>query len=384
MKDRLLEIYADFVVEQPLIVLTIALAVILGLGTGALQVKTVEQGMEDFLPESFDSIAAFNTVQDEFETAGGTTYRILFLTDPSHANSTEVRDVRNPRFLRYLATVNSDITRMDSVEVVRGPTNLFQELPVTEQETKRILDRLGKERWSSYIAPDYTAARMEVIATGLSPAEQIALAEDIRASVEMLDPPPGIEVYYTGQTYIDEAFQQETQRTMRVTSLVAILGVILVLLGIFRSVFYSATALSTLVLGIVAGFGAYGHLGLNMAPATSGAVSMGVGIAVDFGIQPVARYREERRSLGIEEALETTISGIFRPMTLGMLAALVGFASLSFGRIAFLSDMGTMLTLTTFFAYMSAFTVIPSFLIIHDRYIDPIIDVARRYSIPAR
>jgi len=47
----------------------------------------------------------------------------------------------------------------------------------------------------------------------------------------------------------------------------------------------------------------------------------------------------------------------------------MGFSALSLGDITFLSSLGTILSLTTFMAYMAAFTIIPPTLILHDRHI---------------
>jgi predicted RND superfamily exporter protein len=155
---------------------------------------------------------------------------------------------------------------------------------------------------------------------------------------------------------------------MQITGLVAILGVIAVVIILFRSIFYGLTSLLTLVFGIATGFGIFGWLGLNMSPATSGALTMGIGVAIDFGIQPIARYIEERDSFGIEKSMEETIKGVITPMTVGLVAANIGFLSLNVGRVTFLSDLGTLLTMTTTMAYIAAFTVIPPALVIWDRY----------------
>lgn len=95
---------------------------------------------------------------------------------------------------------------------------------------------------------------------------------------------------------------------------------------------------------------------------------MGMGIAIDFGIQTVSRYKEEREEYGIQKSLEKMIAGVMKPMTIALVAAVIGFTALSFGRITFLSSLGTMLTLTTVFAYIGALTLIPVLLVLHDRY----------------
>jgi Predicted exporters of the RND superfamily len=96
---------------------------------------------------------------------------------------------------------------------------------------------------------------------------------------------------------------------------------------------------------------------------------MGIGIAIDFGIQTVSRYKEERQNLEIQESLFNMIEGVGGPMTIALIASTIGFTSLSSGRITFLSELGTILTLTTIFAYITALSIVPCLLVSYDRYI---------------
>lgn len=369
MISRAVDRWAHVVSRRPGTVLLLAAVITAGLAAGGANVRTVEQSTDDFLPDEIPVMAAFDRVQAEFGSAGATSYTILVEVAPSAANSTEVRDVRDPRLLRWTTAVENDLRDLDRVTSVEGPSGLFTEVPPTERGVQDVLDRAGEERWSRVIAEDYSAVRVTVEASGLSAAEEVSVAEDIRATVEAHPRAPGIDITYTGQTYIDEAFQEQANRTMAVTSTVALLGVFLVVVVLFRSVYYGLSALMTLIFGIAAGYGLFGYLGYNMSPATSGAISMGVGIAIDFGIQPVARYLEEREEDGIEESVRTMMHGIARPMTLGVIAALFGFASLSTGTITFLSALGILLSLTTLFAYVAAFAVLPPVMILWDRYV---------------
>jgi predicted RND superfamily exporter protein len=63
------------------------------------------------------------------------------------------------------------------------------------------------------------------------------------------------------------------------------------------------------------------------------------------------------------------IQGVIKPMTIALIAAIIGFTALSFGRITFLSELGTLLTLTTISAYIGALTLIPVLLVIYDQRI---------------
>ena len=371
MKNKIIEKYSRILSERPFAVLAAMILLTVFMAAGASSVETVEQNQADLLPDSIDSVAAFDVIGAEFgQSSGGTTYTILFEAAPNYANSTEVRDVRNPDFLIYLETVSNDLSSMKEVVTVSSAVDFVDE-PATKREASMQLQQSGQT--SQFISDDYSFTIMRVSATDLSSDEQQELADRIRTSVRTNDRPSGIDVSYTGNPFINQAFQRQTQSTMSQTSAISLVGVLLLVILLFRSLAYGLSSLSALIFGIVAGFGLYGWLGLNMSPATSGAVSMGMGIAIDFGIQTVSRYREESEEMDIDEAVTETIGGVLNPMTIALVAALIGFSSLSLGRITFLSDMGTMLTLTTVSAYIGALTIIPALLVIYDRHVSKII-----------
>lgn len=374
MIEDAIERYAEFINQRPVLFLLGVLLITGALTSGGANVDTVEQNTEDFLPDSVPAIQAFEVLEAEFSSAEATSYTVLFEISPRYADSNEVRDMRDPRFLRFSRSVSDDISKIDSVKSVSSPSQLLNDIPATKNQVIQVFERIPDSRIERFISEDYEAAKIEVEATGLTADEETELAKRIRETVRSHENPPGLEVSYTGQTYIDEAFQRESRQTTSLTTLVAFTGVLLVVIMLFRSIYYGLTSMLTLLFGIAAGFGVFGLLGFNLSPATSGAISIGVGIAIDFGIQPVARYREEREELGIEEALETTLKNIYRPMTLGLIGALMGFSALSTGRITFLSSLGTLLSLTTLLAYAAAFTVIPASVVIHDRYLSERID----------
>lgn len=363
-----LEKYANFLEKHPLKMLSAAFITALILSSGASKVQTEEMSQEDILPDSLPVMAAYDRISSEFSSSSGTSYTLLIETAPNYANSTEIRDLRNPRALRFFKSVSSDLRSFDDIRTVSGPSDLFRNIPSGMSESRQVFRRLGEQRWSRYITSDYSAAKIEIRTYELSDSEKMEMTDLIRQTVRVHEKPAGLQITYTGQPFIDQAFQNQTQRTMQLTGIVAILGVILVVIILFKSVFYGLNSLLALIFGIATGFGIFGWLGLDMSPATSGALTMGIGVAIDFGIQPIARYMEERENFGIEKSMEETIQGVATPMTIGLIAANIGFLSLNVGRVTFLSDLGTLLTLTTTMAYVAAFTVIPAALVVWDRY----------------
>lgn len=372
--DKIFRIYAELIRDKPEAVFTVSVLTTMVIVAGAFQIGTDEQEVSDFLPEGFEAIDAFDVLEAEFTSAEATTYTILIETQPQHNQSNEIRDIREPEALNYIELITQEAENFNKVTNVDSPSNLFQETPPTKREVQNELETLGESRWSQTINEEYNAARITIQAAGITQTEGEELAQDLQYHIDSIPRTPGLELTYTGQIFIDQAFQEQSGETSQTTTTVAFALVLLVVILLFRSIYYGLTALQALLFGVAAGVGVFGWLGFNLAPATSGAISVGIGIAVDFGIQPVSRYLEERNKeeLSMEESLFKTLEGTVGPMSMGMIAAVLGFSTLAIGDVTFLSDLGIILSLTTFMAFISAITVIPSSLILHDKYVTPL------------
>ena len=357
---KLSEAYASQVVERPWMILGAAVLVVVAMAAGASNVETVNQGNEDLLPDTVPSINAFEVFSQDFSTGGGSSYTVLVET-----TGEGVEDVRDPELLRFIELLDSTYSSYDEVVNVDSAADLVEN-PASIRETSSQFESSGRS--SSFVSDDYSFTIIRIQTAEISTDEEAALASEIREATETKETPPGIQISFTGSPFIDQAFQRQSSQTQGLTTMLSLVGVLAVVILLFRSVVKGLSSLTALIIGVVAGFGTFGWLGLNISPATSGAVSMGIGIAIDFGIQTVSRFREERQSSGLEESVQATLEGVFRPMTVALVAAMIGFYSLTLGRITFLSDLGTMLALITAFAYLSSLTVIPVVLTLQDRW----------------
>lgn len=368
MIEKISRKYSQILFDHPFAIV-IFLFVTAGIvASGATKIEQESQSNEDFLPDTVPSVKAFDIIGAEFgQGGGGTTYTVLFETDPKYSNSNELRDIREPEMINYIETVSNDIESFKDVISVSSVADLVEN-PSTKRDVKRQLEASGQA--SRYVSDDKSFTIMRISSTDISSSEQDKLASRIKDSVKRIEGPASIETGYTGQPFINQAFQEQSQSTQGQTSILSLIGVFLVVILLFKSIVSGLTSLSALIFGIMVGVGVFGWLGLNLSPATSGAISMGIGIAIDFGIQTVSRYKEERKKLGIEESLTEMFVGVINPMTIALISSIIGFTALSFGRITFLSDLGTILTLTTLFAFVGALTVIPTLLVIYDKHLE--------------
>jgi predicted RND superfamily exporter protein len=165
---------------------------------------------------------------------------------------------------------------------------------------------------------------------------------------------------------------------MAKTSLYSLIGILIIILVLFRSIKYGFTPMSTIIFGTVWAMGFVGFIGMGMSSQTSGVLSMIMGIGIDFGIQVVTRYRFEMANipglkedhpnidLGPKDAMAVTLNNVIVPMLTTTLAALIGFQAMSLGKLTFLGDMGTIMSYGVAASMVAAITIVPAIVIILD------------------
>ncbi len=106
---------------------------------------------------------------------------------------------------------------------------------------------------------------------------------------------------------------------------------------------------------------------MEITPPTSASMAMIMGIGIDFGIQVTKRFRYELRSQKREDAIVDTLSKVFYPMCITTMAAVIGFKSLSLGKLTVMADMGTMMAVGVICCMVAALTVVPAVLVLFER-----------------
>jgi uncharacterized protein len=140
---------------------------------------------------------------------------------------------------------------------------------------------------------------------------------------------PGLQVGFTGGAITAVAEHHAIFRGMVLSSVITTLLVALVLVLYFRSATLLVLLIGTLAIATAISFGVaaltVGHL--NAATAFLGAIIAGNG--VNYGILLIARYLEERRSRGVEDAIAIAIRGTLRPTAVASLGAAIAYGSLA-------------------------------------------------------
>jgi predicted RND superfamily exporter protein len=377
MGNKIIQTYSDIITRFPVIVLVVMLLVtVFAIHlTGTIQTK--KSDIKSMLPQDVEAINTLNSIENEF----GSTNMVSFALeiDPAYTGSDEVRDVRDPRVIIYMDQLSTLALHTDNVIEVASPASILRtindgRLPRSIREVQEITDQNGL--FDRYISKDYTLALVSIRTT--DDVDLNSLEQELEKILQQTPKPPGITSNLGGTVMESLKMQQAIAPDMGKTSTYSLVGILIIVLVMFRSIKYGLTPLTTIILGSIWAMGYVGLIGMGMSSQTSGVLSMIMGIGIDFGIQVVTRYRFELQNLsslkqhhpqlqfGHREAMAVTLNNVIFPMLTTTLAALIGFRAMSLGRLTFLGDMGTMMSYGVAACMLAAITVVPAIILTVD------------------
>lgn len=179
---------------------------------------------------------------------------------------------------------------------------------------------------------------------------------------------PDVKAGMTGGGALARAEQNATRHDMALASVIAVIGLILLLVIPFRGVVEPLFAILTLLAGVAWSFGfttlAVGHLNLLSAVFTS----ILVGIGINFPIHLMARYDEARcggtaTPAALELAVVNTGTGVFASACIMALAFLMPM----FTDFRGIVELGEVSAAALFFCLLSAMFVFPSLIALRDQ-----------------
>ena len=170
---------------------------------------------------------------------------------------------------------------------------------------------------------------------GLPPELYTAIRGQVRSDT--------LEVLATGPAAMNYDFYKVTREDLRRSELVVLPLVLVLLLLVFGS---GVSAMLPVVVGVLAvAIGLAGTVLLGRVTPVSGyannIVSMiGLGVAIDYSLFVVARFREEMRESPVAEALSRTLATAGRAVVFSGLTVAIGLFSLILLRMNTISSLG--------------------------------------------
>ncbi len=366
MIKEILEKYSSFVTKHPVTVLLIMLVVSFFAIQMAGTIETKKSDIKSMLPQDVESISTLNSIENEF----GSTNAVFFAIelDSQYNGSDETRDIRDPEVIRYMDQLSELAQHTDKVIDVTSAASVLKtinngRLPQSVREISALTDKNGL--LESYVSKDYTLALVKIRTT--DDADLMVLEVELSKIITELPKPPGVTVALGGNAMESTVMQKSIGPDMAKTSLYSLVGILIIILVLFRSIKYGLTPMTTIIFGTLWAMGYVGLIGMGLSSQTSGVLSMIMGIGIDFGIQVVTRYRFElENKLVPREAMAVTLNNVIIPMSTTTLAALIGFQAMSLGKLTFLGDMGTIMSYGVAASMVAAITIVPALVIIID------------------
>ena len=184
-----------------------------------------------------------------------------------------------------------------------------------------------------------------------------AVRTDVQARV------PGVEIGFTGGPVTALSEHHAITKGIVLSSLVTAALVALVLALFFRSATLLVLLVGTIAIATAASFGAagitVGHL--NAATAFLGAIIAGNGI--NYGILLIARYLEERRRHGVDDALAHAIVGTLRPTAVASLGASIAYGSLAATSFKGFADFAVIGAIGMMLCWVASYMLLPALML---------------------
>ena len=218
-----------------------------------------------------------------------------------------------------------------------------------------------------YVSDDYTTSVIRINLAEMNEEQKKDFIDELKHIIGETEKPAGLNIGLTGDPIVSEELKNQIMPTMQTTSMFSLIGIFIVVCLLFLSLRYGIISLLAIGFGIIWVYGVLGLLGMSISSTMSGGISMIMGIGIDFGIQVVNRFKQERKKHKIEKAMKITLSKVFVPMLITTLAALIGFRAMSLGQLTLLADLGNMMSFGVLFCFIAAVTVIPSILVISEK-----------------
>lgn len=359
--EKGIEKYGHFVAHNPIIVLVIVALITFFAFSQMGNVKTTSMNNRDSLPKDIPVIETFQILEDSFGSTDSVMVAVSI--NPRTANSNEIRDIRDYRAIRYIDLLTQAIKHLPDVQDARSISTHIKSLDndVLPLSTREIIS-LTNPVFDQYINKDKTMSIINIdLADNYDSREILTELQNI---IDQFPKPPGVKAEPAGDVLADPIVSDAIGPDMGKTSNVALLAIIIILFLLFRSIKDSLTPLAVIAIGVVWAMGYMGLMRMGLNPATSGVISMIMGIGIDFGIQIMTRFKQEWKENTKEEAMKNTMKGVFMPMLTTTLAALIGFKAMSMGQLTVMAEFGKIMSYGITACFFTAITVVPSLLML--------------------
>jgi RND superfamily putative drug exporter len=253
--------------------------------------------------------------------------------------------------------------------VVEADGNAEALVPSVRAAAERAVDELPTSRLVS-VTPLTDDVLIAQIVSELEPADSKGHTDDMRDAIGSI---PEATVYVTGQAAIEHDLDPVFGRDLVKGELIAVPAALLILVFTFATLAFLVPFLFALVtipttLAIIWIFAGFMELSTYLQNLVT---LIGFGIAIDYSLLIVYRFREElRRGLGRDEAIVRTMGTAGRAVVFSGTAVAIGLAMLLFMPLPFMRGFGIAGLFIPTVSVLAAVTFLPVLLSFLGRRLD--------------
>lgn len=381
---------------------TLFITVVLGGGLGIYGLTQLETqfSFTDFVPEDSPLIETLDTIEEEFGGGFGETTDVLL--DGTVADWETHNEL--VRASRELAEVD-DVVTVDGNAAATSPVSLLAELVAPGPDGQPAAPEVAAIAREQGLTPELTfppdadvAAVYEALWEAAPEQAQAVLARaddgtfelarfDVRTSAgeqnagELADAldeifaaaeDTGVEAIATSNEIINDRIVSALSGS-QVSSLLITLGAALVLLVVTFTIEARRPALGVLTIapvGLVVlwTFGAMAATGIPFGPVTATIAALAIGIGVPYTIHVTNRFREDRARMSLDDAIASTVRHTGGALAGSAFTTVAGFGVLVTSSLTPFQQFGLVTAYAIGFALVAATLVLPSLLVLWDRY----------------
>ncbi len=323
--------------------------------------------LEDDFEEGFEDSVTIYIDDPDLRSDTGLRDLDRSLEDPADAFETDGRQADADSILDVIDSQSetdpefgATVSRYDST----GDGIPNREVDVVYEE---LFDSDGADDAERRLTADGSASRVDI--TVDVDAEQ---DEAVLAATELASEMP-LDATATGQLVIFESVIQDTTdaavRSLIGAFLLTTIFLILSYWWLEGRAIYGVLNLVPVLLSVALLAGSMRYFDIPLSPINAPILSVSIGLGVDYTVHFMHRFVDEFESgKDVHAALLVTVRGTGGALTGSMLTTVCGLGVLYLALIPLIMEFGLLLALGVFYAYLSSILVLPSAIVVWDRF----------------
>lgn len=348
-------------------------ALVLGLGFWGVSRTVVNDNPVAWFPESHDIRIADRVMNRQF---GGTYMAYLLIQGDADGA------IKRPEVMRFIEKLqrvlesDPEVGKTSSLaDVIKQVNYVVHDADSQSRQLPQQVDELAQYLFlyetagdagdlDNFVDYDYRTANIWVQMRAGDNREMARVVAMIDEQLRVEPPPPGIQVEWSGLTYINKVWQDEMVVGMMKAVLGGFLAVFAMMLLLFRSPALALLSMLPLVFAITLSYGLAAFVGKEYDMPMAVCSALTLGLSIDFAIHFIQRYRLNLSRLGGD--LAATNGVVFgetaRAITRNAWVIAVGFSPMMFSPLGPYKTVGVFFALLMLFSGLTALGLLPGLL----------------------